>query len=286
MSRPSTRRVSWPWLALAVAVVLIAAAIVVGGVIRSRNTSTSGAGSEAPGPSRTSASVSPTPSIPGSSTTPVTDGASPTAPPDPILAQGYVPLYPFAGLAEVQEWERSYQQGGHQPWHLSPTMTAQSFVGFLRFTEIDRITSRSVRGDGAHVGVGYRNPAGRLTTAAVLHLMRYGTDALAPWEVVGSDDTTFTFDSPDYGSRVTSPLQVGGRITGVDENINVAVYQQITQVPLGRTQHGTPAGGQGQPWSVTVSYSGARPTVALIVVAWTGGHVRTVERFAINGFYA
>lgn len=202
----------------------------------------------------------------------------------PLLTLGYVPLYPFTGLADAQAWERGYREGGHQPWHLSATETALSFTrGYLGFTDIDRITAQSTRADGAHIGVGYRNPAGHVSTAAVLHLMRFGTDSLAPWEVVGSDDTTFTFDIPSYGSHVSSPLHVGGRITGMDESISVAVHQLASEATLGQT-HGTPAGGQAQPWAVTVSYSGAT-SGALTVVASTGGHVQSVERFAINGLY-
>ena len=49
----------------------------------------------------------------------------------------------------------------------------------------------------------------------------FGPDADSPWEVVGSDDTTFSVEQPAYGSTVQSPMLVGGHITGVDENIRV-----------------------------------------------------------------
>lgn len=298
MSQPPLGRLRGVWVAVGV-IVLVIAAVVVAVIVRSGNGTTSGRPSAArtsavsptvstsAGSASSSGSVSPTapssssPTAPSSSTSPASSAA-----PDPIRAQGFVALYPFRGVVDARAWARSYQQGGHQPWHLSATMTALSFAAFLRFTEIDRVTSHRVGADGAHIGVGYRNPAGAIRTAAVLHLMRYGTVSPAPWEVVGSDDTSFTFDRPSYGSHASSPLHVGGHITGVDENVNVAVYQLATEAPLGRTPHGVPAGGVVSPWSATVSYSGARPGSALTVVAWTGGHVQRVERFAVDGLYA
>ena len=88
-------------------------------------------------------------------------------------------------------------------------------------TEIDTGDQQPVRRQGAHIGVGYRNPAGQPATAAVLHLLQVRAGRQQPWEVVGSGDTTFTLEQPGYGSAVSSPTTVGGRITGVDENIRV-----------------------------------------------------------------
>jgi hypothetical protein len=243
---------------------------------------------------RTTAATSTNASSPASSgapTAPASGASGPSrasssvaAPGVPLLAQGYVALFPFAGLRDAQQWERAYRTGGHQPWHLDAGATAVAFArGYLGFTGVDRVTSRRTGTDGAHVGVGYRNPAGRLATAAVLHLMRFGVDAEAPWEVVGSDDTTFTLELPRYASHVTTPVTMGGLITGVDENVSVAVRRLGTETPLGRAGP-VAAGGQARPWSVRVSYSGARAG-ALTLVAVTGGHVRQVERFAITGVY-
>jgi hypothetical protein len=235
----------------------------------------------------TSPRASPSGSAPTSTGTPTgpssaTLSASPSV---PLITEGYVPLFPFISLDDAQAWQRSYREGGHQPWHLDAGQTALAFTrGFLGFTDIELVTTRRTDSDGAHIGVGYRNPAGRVVTAAVLHLMRFGIDREAPWEVVGSDDTTFTLDRPDYASHVTSPLWMGGLITGVDENLSVAVRQLGTETPLGRAGP-IPAGGQAQPWSLRVIYSGARPG-ALALVAATGGHVQQVERFAITGVYS
>ena len=212
---------------------------------------------------------------------PATHASPGGTPPVPLLTEGYVPLYPFATLAEAQAWQASYREGGHQPWHLDAGQTAIAFTsGYLGFTEIDRVTSTAFRANGAHIGVGYS--AGRLSaTAAVVHLMRFGIDAAAPWEVVGTDDTTLTLDRPAYGAHVRSPLAVGGVISGVDENVVVAVHVLGRTAPIGSSP-GVPAGGDRSPWASVVSFV-APPDVALTVVAWSGGHVQQVERFAVTG---
>jgi hypothetical protein len=73
---------------------------------------------------------------------------------------------------------------------------------------------------------------------------------------------------------------VGGRITGVDENIHVWVRQASASRPLGENCC-LPAGGN-TPWSTTVSLRPATARV-LTIVAATGGHFTGVERFAITG---
>ena len=193
-----------------------------------------------------------------------------------------MPLYPFANRAEAQAWIASSRSGGHQPWHADAGQTALAFTqGFLGFAPVNLVTGIRTDSAGAHVSVGYRDPENELHTAAVLHLVRFGTEPDAPWEVVGTDDTSLTLDIPDYGATVTSPVTVGGTITGVDENIVVAVRQLSTERPLG-TSSGTPAGGHDQPWSATVSFTGATDHV-LTIIARTGGHLQDVERFAITG---
>ncbi|MFF3689566.1 hypothetical protein [Streptomyces sp. NPDC002187] len=189
-------------------------------------------------------------------------------------------MWPFATLAQAQAWERTYRSGGHQPWHLDPDQTALSFTrDYLGFKEIDRVSSRRVSGRDARIGVAPTGPEGG--TAAVIHLVRFGAGPDAPWEVVGTDDTTFSLTKPGYGSRVRSPLVTGGRISGVDESIRVQVRQPSSAAPLGTSPCCTSAGGDNQPWSVTVAFSGARDPV-LTVVASTGGHVAEVERFTVT----
>ena len=87
---------------------------------------------------------------------------------------------------------------------------------------------------------------GQLATAAVLHLVRFGTAPDSGWEVVGSDDTTFSLEQPAYGSTVSSPIIAGGHITGVDESIRLAVRSQAGSL-VGWPAQPIPAGGRTSP---------------------------------------
>jgi hypothetical protein len=147
--------------------------------------------------------------------------------------------------------------------------------------EIDKVVKQTVDAKGAHVAVGYANPNGQLSTAAVIHLVRFGTGATAPWEVVGTDDPpSFALTTPAYGARVTSPATVRGTITGVDESVRVQVLQLSSSSPLG-TAPGVAAGGSVSPWQTTVPWQGATDSV-LTIAASTGGHLQGVERFTVT----
>jgi hypothetical protein len=230
------------------------------------------------GASSSAASSSGTPS----SGTPSNTSTSASIPPAGFVL-GYQPLWPFDNYQQATEWQAVHRAQGSQPWHTDAGETALAFTrGYLGFTEITMVTSTRMDGQGAHVGVGYRNPAGVTATAAVLHLVRYGTDSDSPWEVVGSDDATFSLEQPAYGSTVSSPVTVGGHITGVDESIRLTVRSRAGGQVSSTTQP-IAAGGANQPWHGTVSFSGSG---VLTIVASTGGHLQAVERFAIQGVRA
>jgi hypothetical protein len=200
---------------------------------------------------------------------------------DPTRSSGLLPVWPFTTAVQVRQWQAAYRSGGHQPWHLDAGQTALAFTrGHLGYVEVDRITSRSIRNGDAHIGVGWRVPESRAGTVAVLHLIRFGSGPDAPWVVVGTDDTRLTLDTPRYGSAVTSPLRVGGRITGVDESLRVIVLGSASSTPL-FTSAGLPAGGTKTPWSTTVRFP-ARPGTVLTIAVSTGGHLKAVEEFAIT----
>ncbi|MPZ12886.1 MAG: hypothetical protein GEU73_00400 [Chloroflexi bacterium] len=185
-------------------------------------------------------------------------------------------------MDQAAEWQRSYRSGGHQPWHLDAEQTALSFtVGFLGFTDIDRVISSSIVGDEARVAVGYPTEGGQTGVAAMIHLVRFGSEEDAPWEIVGTDDTYLELEEPPYGGTVSSPATVGGHITGVDESIRIEVRQPSSETPLGESCC-VPGGGQREPWSTTVSFLGATDPV-LTIAASTGGHLLGVERFAVTG---
>jgi hypothetical protein len=192
----------------------------------------------------------------------------------------YQPLWPFADADDAAAWQDSYRTGGHQPWHLDAEETALAFTtGYLGFAEIDQALSSEVDGDEAWVTVGYALEQSDPGTAAVVHLARIGDGQDAPWEVVGTRDTTLTLTEPRYGATVSTPVTVGGQVTGVDESIHVQVRQLSGM--LGESCC-LAAGGENTPWTATVSYAGASDA-AIAIVASTGGHAADVERFAITG---
>ncbi|MEN3538143.1 hypothetical protein AAH991_23710 [Microbispora sp. ZYX-F-249] len=231
------------------------------------------------------ATPAPPVSSPASPTTApsVSPAASPSAAAGSLVAGRYQPLWPFADEGQVREWQESYRSGGHQPWHLDAAQTALSFTrGFLGFKGVDQVIEREVTGAHARVSVGIRaEGGGRPGIAAVIHLVRFGAGAQAPWEVVGTDDTTFSLTTPRYGALVSSPVKVGGRITGVDERVRVRVRGTGSAGPLGE-RCCVSAGGDDAPWSTTVTFRAA-PGRTLTLVASTGGHVAEVERFAVTG---
>ncbi len=192
------------------------------------------------------------------------------------------PLWPFRTQAEADAWLATADEG-HSPWHSSAEMTAQFFtMNHLGFSEIDHVVDADVRDREAWVHVGYEAEPGRLSTAAVVHLVRFGPSADAPWEVIGTTDDTLTLDTPRYGSELPSSLVVGGTMTGVDESIEVAVRQISSPEPLG-TYCCVPSGGERAWWETPpVPVTGATDP-AVTVVAWSGGHVQDVEVFAVTG---
>jgi hypothetical protein len=119
-----------------------------------------------------------------------------------------------------------------------------------------------------------------LAPAANIHLVRFGSDEGAPWEVVGTEDTDLTLEAPPYGSVVGDTVTVSGTISGVDESVRVEVRQPSSAAPIG-SYCCVSIGGQREPWEATVGIDGASDP-ALTIVASTGGHLYDVERFAIT----
>jgi hypothetical protein len=216
---------------------------------------------------------SPTTTAPPSSST--TSATPPAGNADPAL-------WPFRTLDEARRWQVEQAPAGHSPWHGDAEATALSFTtGYLGFTELDTVLDSQIDDTEAVVEVGYEGESGRLTPAAALRLVRFGDGPDAPWEVVGTVDDTMSVTEPAPDVEVTSPVRVGGLISGVDENIRVQVRDPAVQKPIGESCC-LAAGGENSPWSASVNYRGASGAL-LTIVASTGGHVADVERFAVTG---
>lgn len=267
---PAGKKTKWyVVVAVATTIVVVIASVVAGLLLRGD----SGPSGPATGPNPTSQPAPPSAQPPS---------GQPTQP--PTAGFRYQPLWPFSGVAAATAWQQAYRQGGHQPWHLDPRATALSFAsGFLGYNGIDRVARETRSGTESWVTVGYADPNGATAAAAVVHLARIGTGADAPWEVVGTRDTTLTLTRPPYGATVVSPIAVGGQITGVDESLRVQV--RALGKPLLAEVTGIPAGGQRSPWSAQVRFAAPAGTVLTIAVS-TGGHSAEVERFAITGVRA
>jgi hypothetical protein len=266
---------------IAAAAVAVAAA---GGVgLAAALRSGSGGSSPAPVADRT-----PTGTPTGGSASPPTGTASAPSTASPAgAAFAYQPLWPFRDVAEAQSWQARARAAGTgtaaaDAWHFDASATALAFTrDFLGFTDVGTVVASTVTATDARVSVGSRLGNGRDATAAVLHLARLGSGPSAPWEVVGTDDATLSLTAPAYGAAATSPVIVSGRITGVDESLRISVRQPSSAAPIGGMCC-LAAGGDNTPWSTPVSFSGAVDPVLTIVVS-SGGHVSTVERFAVTG---
>jgi hypothetical protein len=213
------------------------------------------------------------------------DPVDTTTAPTPPGGFTYQPLWPFASQDEADRWLRDGAITGSAPWHADPETTALLFAkDYLGFAGIDRTTTVTEHVDEAWVGVGYALPSGESTTAATIHLARFGTAPNAPWEVVGSLDDALTLPTPRYGSTAGTVIEAGGTITGVDESLHLQVRQNTQEKVLG-DYCCVSAGGESQPWSATLGTSPPQPG-ALTLVVWTGGHVAEVEKFAVTGLRA
>lgn len=98
----------------------------------------------------------------------------------------------------------------------------------------------------------------------------------------GFGDTTLTLTTLAYGAKVSSPVTVGGRITGVDESLRIPVLSLAASGPLGELT-GVGAGGQNAAWSATLPFRPAACTVRTIVVSTTSQLDGAVKQFAITG---
>jgi hypothetical protein len=235
----------------------------------------SGGGSR-PSASPTSAAAT---SSPATSAGP-TPGRSSTAAGAPAFP--YQPLWPFSTPAQAVSW-RGQSASGTDPWHSDPVQTATRFARtFLSFADVTQVVGQTVKGDDARVTVGIRTETGQSTGAAVVHLVRYGGGGTsAPWEVVGTDDTTLSLTTPAYGAAVGPTVTVGGTISGVDESIHVQA--RLVGGNVVGDSCCQPAGGQRAPWRVSLSLHGVPAGQRVVLVASTGGHVTAVERFAVTG---
>jgi hypothetical protein len=193
-----------------------------------------------------------------------------------VFSPGQLALWPFTSTRDEVSWQSAYQASGVDAWHLDADATAVKFAtDYLGFTNMSTVTSRTEGSAKVEIGVGFGPPGN--ATAAVITVQRSSSDA--PWEATGATSPVLSISSPAAGATVGSTVTVSGQIIGVDESITVSVRQQGNN-PVG--QHCCQPAGTGTPWSIAVALSSSQPGVAAIVAS-TGGHLETVEKFAVVG---
>lgn len=277
---PGHSRRTWWIVGAIVAVVIVVIAAVA--LVLTRHDAPRAAGPTPSPPAAQQPTVQPSAQQPSAQPVPPAAPTGPAGTPT-TPAFRFLPLWPFGSVPDAIAWQREASPGGHQPWRLSPDLTALAFTAnYLGFETVDRSLGTTMRGDQAWVRLGWRLPNGADSVAAVVHLARIGEGDNPPWEVVGTEDSTLTLDIPVYGARVTSPVTVGGLITGVDESLRVQVRGLDSPGVLGEVS-GSPAGGEKQPWSVRVSFRGSSGAVRTIVVSTASHTGPGISRFAITG---
>ena len=189
-------------------------------------------------------------------------------------------LWPFSTEQQALDWQRSNREGGHQPWHVDPCGTGQSFVqSVLGFSDVTEVASCEIHGDDAWVTVGYAGE-GRVNAAgATIHLVRLGNDP-GGWTVVGSRDrATLTLVAPRYGAEVGEVVHLAGEVSGLGEDIlTVRILDRS-----GRTLGEAPRRmiGLGGAWQADIRPSGVTDEV-LIAVASTDSGLGSLGDLAIT----
>ncbi len=184
---------------------------------------------------------------------PTTEPTSePTAEPTPVLADDggtpldYPAIWPFTTQAQASAW---VEDSGSMPWADNGLEVGRHFVReHLGFTQIT-VTQTCVSCDVLALSVSGTS-VGELVLGRVGagFATGHGTRLFTVTDVRGTD---LTITTPKAGASVTSPLGVGGRITGVDENVSLRLLS-LAGDQLAAA--GAPAG-SAVPWSTTLSWS-------------------------------
>ncbi|MCU1588714.1 MAG: hypothetical protein JWN31_2207 [Frankiales bacterium] len=180
------------------------------------------------------------PTSPGAtSTTPSTTMAAPYAGPM---------LWPFTSRAQMDAWQKDH---GNRPWAHDQLQVSAHFA-----TDLLGLRGLNAHAFGVHLAVlrtGEQRDqvqlrAGRRVVSTLdLIKLRVG----GSWTVIDARGGDLTITAPQAGTAVTSPTQVSGRITGVDENVQL---QLITATGHLLATSGAPAGTE-MPWNGTLTWS-------------------------------
>lgn len=219
----------------------------------------------------------------GSKPTPSpTQSAAPTSAPLPAPGVSALALWPFTSPGQVAAWQDSYAVDRSAAWHLNAPQTARAFLTrVLHMPTLRYVMAQRVAGDVANVTLGYRAQNNSILPATTVRLARYGERNPAAWVVTGASAVYVSITSPSPGSSVRSPLHVTGRVTGVDESVQVAVHSTVATAPLGASF--AAGGGQDTPWAIPLRYATPHESVGFLT-AWLPSAVDgTAKQVAVVG---
>lgn len=186
--------------------------------------------------------------------------ASPTlAPPLPGDTYTGPAIWPFTSQAQAEGWTVA-----STPWDMrdSKAVTEHFVSDYLGLTGVT-VTQTCVSCEVLGLDVAGRS-VGEVTVA------HYSVGAAHLFTVVGVAGTDLTITSPAAGAAVASPTSVTGRITGVDENVQLRL---LTAAGTQLATAGAPAG-SAVPWSATLTWS---------ATDWSSGAVIGVTRSPRDG---
>jgi hypothetical protein len=194
---------------------------------------------------------------------------APTAPPlQMAMVSPYrgPALWPFTSAEQGRAWMNDH---GARPWAQDPLAVAQHFVDDL--LKLDSVTAS---GTAPNVTLTVPGPVAS-KQVGVVHVVR--TFEGGPWTVVSVCCTDLTITTPEAGTAITSPTEVSGRITGVDENVQLRL---ITATGRDLASTGAPAGTE-MPWQGSLTWTDQDWFTAGIVAITRSPRDGTINRIAV-----
>lgn len=160
------------------------------------------------------------------------------------------PVWPFTSDAQAADWEA---QPGSRGWAADPVKVTQHLMDdYLKLP--GAATSRlNDDGDLAIVEV---SAGGR--PVSQVRLERVGRDTSGPWSVTSAASDDLVVRQPGDGDEVTSPLQVTGTVSGVDQSVHLRL---MAAALLGEAY--APAGNE-QPWTQALAWTRSDWSVAAL----------------------
>ncbi|MFN2538639.1 MAG: Gmad2 immunoglobulin-like domain-containing protein [Mycobacteriales bacterium] len=183
------------------------------------------------------------PTSPGPSVSETTPSASPSAAPTVVgggLDHAFKnpALWPFTSAQQIAAWQTTYPYADDKV-----TLVGHYLADVLRLTGLTTSTTC----ESCDVVV-IKHGTVKVGEASLERFLLDGHQVYTISSIGGTDLTILT---PTTGEAIGSPATVTGRVTGVDENVNLTL---VTQAGKAIATGGAPAGSEA-PWSAKLSWS-------------------------------